>query len=182
MKKILIVLIGLFLVVGCSMGNKTPKMKVESYLENYKNQSPEVEEELENNILQSDWTDDQKEVYEKVLTKQYSDLKYEIVEENINGDEAVVTAQITVYDLYKAQNDADDYLLENRDEFTDDEGIYDENLFLDYKLKKMQETTDTVDYTLSFSLTKVDDNWTINEVTNDMLEKIHGIYNYESEE
>ena len=53
---------------------------------------------------------------------------------------------------------------------------------MDYRLEQMQDITDTVEYTISFNLTKDDSgNWQINELSQDDLEKIHGIYNYDSE-
>ena len=89
---------------------------------------------------------------------------------------------ITVYDLYKAQRDATEYLNEHRDEFNDEEGNYDSSKFMDYRLEQMQKTTDTVEYTITFNLTKDDDdNWQITELSQEDLEKIHGIYNYDSE-
>ena len=31
---------------------------------------------------------------------------------------------------------------------------------------------------IDFNLTKVDNNWVVNELTNEQLEKIHGVYEY----
>ena len=104
-------------------------------------------------------------------------MKYEIKEEKIDGDNATVTAQITVYDYYKAEKDANDYLTAHPDEFKKDD-VYDKSLFTDYKLKKLDDVNTTVDYTIDFNLTKVDGKWEVNDLSNEQLEKIHGVYAY----
>ena len=58
------------------------------------------------------------------------------------------------------------------------DGEYDEGLFTDYKLEQLDKVNDTVDYTIDFTLTKVDNEWVVNELTNEQLEKIHGVYEY----
>ena len=53
---------------------------------------------------------------------------------------------------------------------------------MDYKLDQMQKNNDTVEYTINFNLTKDDNgNWQITELSQEDLEKIHGIYNYDTE-
>ena len=186
MKKILTVMLVMVFAItlaGCSCMQKTAKTRVEEFLDQYRNLSANVLGDLDE-VVDSETTlsEEQKEKYRDVLKKQYSDLKYEIVDETYDGDTAVVEAKITVYDLYKAQKDASTYLENNRDEFNDENGSYDSAKFMDYRLEQMQDITDTVEYTISFNLTKDDSgNWQINELSQDDLEKIHGIYNYDSE-
>ena len=82
-----------------------------------------------------------------------------------------------MYDYYNAEKDANEYLTNNPDEFKT-EGVYDNSMFTDYKLKMLKDVTDTVDYTIDFTLTKVDNEWIVNDLTNEQLEKIHGVYAY----
>ena len=159
-----------------SLGS-TPTSAVERLLAKYNNADEEIVVELDDYVNTSNLTDKQNESYKNVYLKQFRDMKYEIKEELVDGDNAPVTAQITVYDYYKAENDANDYLANNNEEFMTD-GEYDEGKFVDYKLKKLDEVTDTVDYTIDFTLTKVDNDWIVNELTNEQLEKIHGVYEY----
>ena len=50
------------------------------------------------------------------------------------------------------------------------------------KKGEMKKNNDTVEYTIKFNLTKDEnENWQVTEISQDDLEKIHGIYNYESE-
>ena len=120
------------------------------------------------------------QVYENIFKKQYTDLTYEIISEEYSGDEAIVKANINVYDYYKVQRDASIYLAEHLSEFNDDMGNYDIQSFFKYKLEQMQNTQDKIEYTIEFSLSKNDGIWQINELSNSDIEKLHGIYDYES--
>lgn len=180
--KLLLVMVFTITLVGCSCMQMDAKSRVEEFLDQYRNLSANVLGDLDEVVdAEADLTEEQKEKYRDVLKKQYSDLKYEIVNETYDGDTAVVEAKITVYDLYKAQKEATEYLNDNRDEFNDENGVYDTAKFMDYRLEQMQKNTDTVEYTIEFNLTKDDDgNWQITELEQSDLEKIHGIYNYDN--
>lgn len=177
MKKILIFIIASFLLVGC-MDNKASN-SVENYLNQYRNLNDNVVADLNDLTDEQLLSDEQKETYKKIMRKQYQDLTYKITDEEYNGDTAKVTAEITVYDLHKVQEDADTYMNSHMEEFYDDNDVYDNSLFLDYKLGKMQDNTETVSYTLTFDVVKEDNKWVVVQPDEVMLEKIHGIYNYE---
>ena len=179
MKKIkvfFVTMLMLILTTACTLGS-TPTNSVEKLFASYNNNDEEIMVELDDYVNTSNLTDEQNNKYKEVYLKQFRDLKYEIKEEVIDGDTATVTAQITVYDYFKAENDANDYLATNSDEFMTD-GEYDESKFTDYKLSELDKVNDTVDYTIDFTLSKVDNEWIVNELTNEQLEKIHGVYEY----
>lgn len=166
----------LLITTACSLGN-TPTSQVEKLLAMYNTNDEEIVVELEDYVNESNLTDEQSSKYKDIYLKQFKDMKYEIKEEKIDGDNATVTTQITVYDYYNAEKEANDYLSKNPDEFKTDD-IYDETLFTDYKLEKLDKVNETVDYTIDFTLTKVDNEWVVNDLTNEQLEKIHGVYAY----
>jgi len=179
MKKIkvfLVTMLMLILTTACALGS-TPTSAVERLFASYNNNDEEIMVELDDYVNTSSLSDEQNKKYKEVYLKQFRDLKYEIKEEVIDGDSATVTTQITVYDYYKAEKDANNYLTTNSDEFMTD-GEYDESKFTDYKLKELDKVNTTVDYTIDFTLTKVDNEWVVNELTNEQLEKIHGVYEY----
>jgi len=179
MKKILLIFsicLTFILTTACSLGN-TPTSAVERLFARYNNQDEEIIVELEDYINNSELTDEQNEKYKNLYLRQFKDMKYEIKEEKIDGDQATVTAQITVYDYFGTDKESNEYLKTNPDEFKKD-GQYDDSLFNDYKLSKLESTNKTVDYTIEFELTKVDNEWQINELNNEQLEKIHGVYQY----
>ena len=183
MKKICLGILLMLLVAGCSCAllERTPTDAVKTYLDRYNNNDEDVLDELDTYIVGEDFSDEQRQNYRNILTKQYKDLSYKIVDEAQDGDEATVTATVTVYDLYKVQMDAEAYLGQNLTEFNDDEGVYDQNKYIDYRLEQMKKNTDTVDYTITFTLKKVDNQWIVDQLSDTDLQKIHGIYNYESD-
>lgn len=179
MKKIVITLISLFLLVGCSFDD-TPKKAVEDLFKKYQSLDEVVINDLEYASESANLKNqEEREEYIKVMRMQYSDLKYEITDKEVNADEATVTANITVYDFYKVGKEADNYLLTHREVF-EEEGKYDSSKFMLYKLKQMLETSERVEYTITLYLEKENDKWIIKDLDRQTLEKIHGTYNYEN--
>ncbi len=177
MKKLVSLLFIIIMLCGC--GNNSAKGAVESYLKKYKTLDSEVLVDMETIIEKENLSEDAKDKYREVLKKQYKDLAYEITDEEADGDISYVTVKIKVYDLYQAQVDAYNYLENNRNEFMTDD-VYDENKYIEYKLDKMQSTTNKIEYTITFTVTKDDDDkYLIVQPTENDLLKIHGIYNYD---
>lgn len=175
-KKIILfslLLLGIMLT-GCSFNN-TPKAKVETVLMKYQKNSDSVMNELNDYLNTLNIPKDSYEEYKKIYTKQYTDLKYEIKDELIDGDTATVTAQIDVYDYYKIENDVTKYVADNPDKFSTN-NVYDSKKVLEYKIDKLTNAKDRVTYTVVFNLTKVDNEWKVDNLSNEDLEKIHGIY------
>ena len=184
MKKVykVLLVVGICLVLaGCGCMKKTAKGAVQDYLNQYKNLSSNVINDMDTVINNENLTDNQKEKYRDILKKQYQDLKYESTSEKYDGDNATVEVKITVYDLYKVQKDANNYLTNSGDEFKEN-GVYSNDLFMNYKLDKMKKVTDTVEYNITFNVTKDDKgNYKVNDLSNSDLEKIHGVYNYDND-
>ena len=59
---------------------------------------------------------------------------------------------------------------------TDD--VYDESLFINYRLDRLEEAKEKVKYTIDLTLTKVDEEWVLDDLTNDAEAKLNGVYNY----
>ena len=177
MKKMLSLLLILLVLTGC--GGNSARGAVDSYLKKYRNLSSEVLVDLENTIDKENLSNDQQDKYRDVLKKQYKDLTYEITSEEYDNDVSYVTVKVSVYDLYKAQNDASIYLQNNKDKFTDDTGVYDVNKYTDYRLDRMKDTTERVEHTITFTVTKENDKYVVEQPTENDLKKIHGIYNYD---
>ena len=180
MKKILVMLISLVMVVGCSCSNDKAADAVEEYLNEYKGLSNNVLEDIDELVSNENLTDKGTETYKEVLKRQYRDLVYTIENEDYDGDTAMVTVKITVYDLYKAQKNASSYLNSHQDEFLTD-GEYDNDLYMDYKLEEMRDMNDTISYNIVFNVTKTDGKWVVEQPSEEVLEKIHGVYNYDED-
>ncbi len=179
MKKVLSFLLIILLLTGC--GKSTAKNAVESYLKKYKNLNSEVLVDLEKEIESKSLNEEQQDIYRDVLKKQYKDLSYEIIEEEYDDDVSYVTVKINVYDFYKAENDADLYLKNNPDEFNNENGDYDRDKFIKFKLERMKDTTEKQDYTIIFTVTKENDKYEVVQPTEEDLKKLHGVYNHELE-
>lgn len=177
MKKIIIVFIMLLSFTGCSLSN-TPKSKVESYLNNYNSLGEDVIADMESKVAEENLSKENRNIYKKVLTRQYEDLKYEIKDEVIDGDNATVTVKLTVYDLYKSTQNSLVYLNNNQNEFFENNAFSDE-LYNKYKLNEMLKMNDTIDYEVKFNLNKKDNEWILENPDRATLEKMHGLYNYE---
>lgn len=216
MKKFIVALMVIFMS-ACTLGTAdTPREKVSEFLDKYKNENTDIISQLEETIDNDITDEDHKSRYKTLMTNQYKNLEYEIKDEIIEDENAVVEVEITVYDYASAIKNANTYLNEHADEFKKDaketvseveEKIedatdevkddvedkideatendnnttttntdYDETKFMDYKLSLMEKVTDKVKYTIEFTLTKVNDEWQLDALSNSDIEKLHGIY------
>lgn len=180
MKKIILFLVSILFVGGCSCNNDKAVDAVEEYLNQYKGLSSNVLSDVDKLVEEENLEDKYRDTYKEVMKRQYRDLNYTIEDESYDGDEARVTVKITVYDLYKVEKDASKHLNDNKNDFITD-GVYDANKYLEYKLDKMKDTKETVSYNIVFKLNKVNSKWQVEQPSSEVLEKIHGIYNYEQQ-
>ena len=182
MKKFIFLIIIFFSLIGCTFDNidNTPTKQVEAFLNNYQTLDHKVLDDLDLVIAkEQSFNKDQKLEYREILKKHYQNLSYEIKDETVNGDKAIVEVEIEVTDFNKALTEAREYLNIHKDEFLDEQGNYDESKYIDYQLKKMKTSKDNVKYTLNLSLTKNDNgDWTLNDISDVDEEKILGIYDY----
>jgi len=183
MKKIFCFLAAFLLLTGCDSATgtllNTPTKKVEMFLSNYQTLDADVMEQLDKVVNSEDtFNDEQRDTYREIMKKHYKDLTYEVKEEVVNGDTATVTVEVEVTDYSKIMNDADTYRDENENDFMNDEGIFDESLFTNYRLERLKEADETVKYTIDFTLTKVNDEWILDDLTDEQESKLHGLYSY----
>ena len=178
MKKIIIGMLIILLLTGC--GNNTPRGAVDKYLKRYKTLDSEVLLDLENTIKEENLTSKNEEKYRDVLKKQYKDLNYEIISEEYDEEVSYVTVKIEVYDLYKIIQDSEIYLENNPQEFTNSDGVLDEDKYMSFRFDKMMTTTDRVSYEITFTVSREDKEYVVSQPTDNDLKKIHGIYRYDS--
>lgn len=179
LRKVLLVIVALFLVVGCGNMMNTPTKKVEEFLGKYQTQDKEVLAQLDDVIKDAgNFNEDQKEKYRDLMKKQYQNLSYKIKDETEDGDNATVQVEIEVYDYGKAISESETYLTTNRSEFVTDveKDIVDTVKFLDYKIKQMTDVKDKVKYTINFTLTKINDEWKLDNISDIDRQKLHGLY------
>lgn len=178
MKKFGILIAMLFILVGCTPMGNTPTQKVEKFLGKYQTQDEKVLEQLDDVIDSAGtMTKEQKEKYRDLMKKQYQNLSYKIKEDTEDGDTATVDVEIEVFDYATAIKNAESYLLTHREEFLDEEkNEVDDEKFVDYKLKEMENKKEKAKYTLHFVLKKEDQEWKLEDITDIDRQKLHGLY------
>ena len=195
MKK-LITIFFVILLSACSLNmNNSPKAKVKELLDKYKNQDSSVITNLDD-VIDSEYEGEYKDRYKSLILNQYKNLEYKITDEVIDGDTAIVSVDVTVYNYGSGIDAANTYLEEHESEFykkdlsdnnlvtpNNDENApqtsqntIDYNKFLDYKLDLLEEITDRKTYSIDITLTKENNEWVLDKLTDDAIKKIHGLY------
>ncbi|MDD6224264.1 MAG: hypothetical protein PUB18_04605 [bacterium] len=178
MRKIFALLIAIIFIAGCGNMMNTPTKKVEEFLSKYQTMDEKVLSQLDD-VMKSagTMTSDQKNKYRDLMKKQYQNLSYKIKDETEDGDTATVEVEIEVYDYATSITESETYLVTNRDEFVDKETqIVNDEKYMDYKLEQLAKVKDKVTYTINFTLTKEDDKWKLDDITEIDRQKIHGLY------
>ena len=176
MKKIFLVILGVLLLVGCGDMENTPSKKVEDFLSKYQNLDNDVITQLDITI-DSDNTmnHDQRKEYKSLLERQYQNLSYKIIDEGQEDDTAEVKVEIEVLDYKTTNEQSKKYYDEHKDEFKDEDNSNNDK-YTDYKLKKLKDTKDKTTYVINFYLTKENGKWKMNDITNEDILKLHGLY------
>jgi len=157
------------------LGN-TPTARVEEMLKKYNTNHDIVKGELGDYLNSLTLDNNNLEAYQEIYLRQYTDLTYEIKDERIDGNTATVTVQIKVYDYYSAENQISNHISTNQGDFYDDDDVYDSNTALTYRIEELRKVRDRIEYTIDFTLTKANDEWIVDTLTNEQLEKIHGTF------
>ena len=179
MKKILYGLLIVFVLTGCVNLMNTPTKKVEYLLSKYQGNDEEVLKQLDETLLtETILTPEQKDRYKKIIKKQYSNLTYTVKNEAIDGKTAVVEVEIEVYDYAKAINEIEDNLVNNAELYKDSTGEINTIIYNDDKLTALENTSNRVKYTINFTLSKIDEEWIVDDLTETERMKIHGLYAY----
>lgn len=168
MKKIMLVFMFLLLLVGCSLSN-TPTSKVEDLLSKYQRMDTDIKNGIDEILESETLTSTQKDRYNKVIEKQYKGLTYQIKDEKIDGDIAIITTEIEVIDYKKAINETTTYYKEKND-YTVEE-------YNNTKLDNLEKAKDKVTYTIDFEVKKDQNgNWKLSSLDNETIKKIQGMY------
>ena len=180
-------------LTGCGNNSETPTNSVEGFLGKYQSMDSQVLTQLDN-IISNDTTmnDNQKADYQALMEKQYQNLSYKIKDENISGDNATVLVEIEVFDYANSILKSREYYNEHRDEFESDDSynsdqsdesgeivggaVDDVGAFIDYKIKQLKDVTDKAKYEITFYLSKKDDKWIVEDLSDTDRQKIHGLY------
>ena len=181
MKKIMIImLVGLFVITGCGKKVVTPTEKVEQYLTFFQEREKGVVEKLSDWIMDQDLEEDLRSTYQDIMEKQYQNLSYEILKEEIEDDKATVVVEIEVLNYQASLEKSKDYFLNHQEEFFDivkeQEEVEKTKEYKEYRIKELQNVKDKTKYQITFQLTKRNKEWVIDEIDNATFLKMYGIY------
>lgn len=176
MRKIIIILLFVMILVGCS--RKSVSLIVSDYIDLYKNLDNRIMDELDKFIDSKDISLENRELYKEAIIRGYESIDYEIVNETYKGEYAYVNVKLTVLDLYKSQKESLDYLNNNVNLFSEN-GVYKSSLYTSYKLNEMLNTDEKITYHAEFKLLNNGNSWELVQPSEEVLEKLHGIYDYE---
>lgn len=178
-KNILLVVFSLCLLTGCNNLMNNPTKKVELLLSKYQKNDEDVLKQLDDTLLGNKvLNDSEKSTYRDLLKRQYRDLTYKVKDESIDGNTAVVEVEIEVYDYNKAITESENYLTNNQNEFVDENNVVSTEKYNDYKLNVIKDMNDRIKYTINFTLSKIDEEWMVDDLTDIERQKIHGLYAY----
>lgn len=171
MKKYTIVLLlTLFLFMGCENIVNTPTSIVEDYFSKYQKLDKKVLDDLDRTVKNDNTMNkEQKKEYKAVMEKQYQNLSYKIKNEEEFNKSATIDVEIEVLNYESAVKNAKKYYEKNKNEFN-------EESYIDYKIKKMKEVNEKIKYEITINLTKNEGIWTIDELNDIDKQKIHGLY------
>lgn len=179
MKKLLIAVALFFCFTGCADIMNTPTKRVEEYLMKYQKLSDDVTGQIEDLLTNTTgMTDKQKTTYREIYQNQYQHLTYTIKDETVDGNLATVEVEIEVYDFNLANKEIDKYVSEHEENFQNSQKQTDNTKVTNYTLSTLKNYQKRVKYTINFILTKVDSVWTLDQLSDVDLQKIHGIYEY----
>lgn len=160
--KFLIFLLTISLLVGCSLSN-TPTSKVESFLMDYQMLEDNVEINYMDIVSDVNISDEIRDKYEEFIRKQYRNLSYEIKDEKIDGDKAVVSVQIKVADY---RSIVDKHKVEN----------YSFERYHSLVIEDMEDVEESVIYTIDFEVVKDQyGTWNLQELSDIDKSKLLGM-------
>jgi len=177
MKKIILFL---FLIIFCITGctNNHPEDAVKEYLNKFKNHEKDVIASLDELLVEENLLQEQNELYKLIMKKQYTDMDYMVEEITYNGNKAKVKVLLEVYDYQHSKKETS----KNKEDFTEENGLINEEKYINLQLKNMKEEKRRVKYTVEFNVNLHDKNWVLETPNREIIEKIHGLYNYEEED
>lgn len=163
MKKFLLSLIFIIALTGCNSISNTPAKRVENYFYKYQTLDKSVLDDLKKTLTYDGIAEKDMNDYLEFMKKHYQDLTYEIKNQKIDGDKATVEVLITTRNYSSAISNAE----ANKND------VYD---FSAYRLDEMKKVKETTQYTLYITLTKKENKWKIDQLSNEDLNKINGLY------
>ena len=181
MKKLLVVFfITSIFLLGCQNNLNTPTSTVEQFFSKYQKLDKDVLNDLDKVIKkEKNMNEEQKKIYKTIMERQYQNLSYKISNEEVVNNTATVDVEIEVLDYSGTIKRAKKYYFEHPKEFNytiENDSLENTENYINYKLEKLSDVKEKNKYELTLTLTKEDNIWSINKLSDSDIEKIHGLY------
>ena len=145
--------------------NNNPTSKVEELLAKYQALDDSVQynyADLSNDI---EISDDLRVAYNDLIKKQFRNFSYDVKDENIYGDYAIVTVEIEVLD-YKSVVEKYPILGDKMEDAIHKEMV-----------DRLENVKDKITYTIDFTVVQnEDDDWKLEQLDSDQMQMLLGIY------
>jgi hypothetical protein len=170
---LLILIAALLLFIKLKVDN-SPKSLTEKYMESYQNLDSTVLDKI-SYPFSDELSKTQKKKYIEVLKRQYGKMSFEIVDEDITDDDAIINVEFTVYDLAAAYDKATNYIEVYSTKFYEN-GAFSTTKAVDYKLASLNNCTDKVTYSVKFYYYKENGKWKMTDLSDSDIKKLDGTY------
>ncbi len=158
----------LLFLVGCSLSN-SPTSKVEDLLVKYQTLDSDIKNDINSILDEENLTSTQRKRYRDLMERQYKNLSYQIEDEKIDGDSAIITTEVEVYDYRKVINKINNKY-QNMDSYTVEQ-------YNSTKLDELEKVKDKIIYTIDFIVNKdKNGNWKLSSLSNENIKKLQGMY------
>ena len=161
---------------SCSLNDTSPEDAINTFFEKYRSKDDNVITQLIDTIKNEELTDENKDRYQKLMEKQYDSFSYVIKDVKEEKDSATATVELTVLNYRSAVLKAEEELNKTPEKFNDDNGNFSKEKYMEYKIDKMEEVTDTTTHTIELNLTKEAGMWKVEQLSSDDISKLHGLY------
>ena len=130
--------------------------------------------------MNQDLEEEMRNDYQTALEKQYQNLSYEIISEEIDGNMATVVAEVEVLDYHTSMANSRDYFSKHQEEFletpVEDSELDNRKELKEYQIKELGGVEDTTNYQITFELIQVNNDWQIKDVDTSTFLKMYGLY------
>lgn len=119
----------------------------------------------------------QEQRYKEIMKKQYRNMKYTIEDQNIGEVDGQIIVHITIFDFKESYDRANQYVHSHSSSFVKEDGSFDSEKAIDYKLGQLEDSREKIDYSVTFHFFKDSDNhWVMSDLSSSDLEKINGLF------
>jgi len=154
----------------------SPEQLTNSYLKSYIKEDSSILKKIEY-PFEDTLNSSQEQRFKEIMKKQYRNMVYTIEEQNLEEVDGQIVVHVTVFDLKDSYDRANHYVESHASNFEKEDGSFDEEKAIDYKLSQLEDVKEKIDYSITFHFIKNKDNqWNMSDLSSSDIEKINGLF------